>query len=108
MRQSQEQDLQNIQTESGFLLGGDTWNNAVFTLSIILYSDTAVATVVNREYWEKQVLIIWIYRNKAPEGVRVKAYVYMHLNLGNVWSVYHQKILCYYEHLLAAKKLYKL
>jgi len=50
--------LQNIQTESGFLLGGDTWNNAVFTLSIILYSDTAVATVANREYWEKPVSII--------------------------------------------------
>jgi len=31
----------------------------------------------------------------------------MHWTLGNVWSVYHQIILRYYEHLLVAKKLYQ-
>jgi hypothetical protein len=30
------------------VVGGDTWNNAVFTLRVMLYIDTAVATVGNR------------------------------------------------------------
>ena len=35
------------------ILRGDTWNNAVFKLRIMLDNDTAGATVGNREYWEE-------------------------------------------------------
>jgi len=35
------------------VLGGDTWHNAVFRLRIVLYTDTILATVDNRGYWEE-------------------------------------------------------
>lgn len=46
IRTEQSQDDQKIHTSSGFIIEGDTWNNAVVTLHIMLYTDTAVATVV--------------------------------------------------------------
>ena len=37
------------------VLGGDTWNNGVFRLVTVLYTDIAVVTAINRGYWEEPI-----------------------------------------------------
>jgi hypothetical protein len=43
----------------------------------MLYTDTAVVTVGNRNYLEKPIGLIRIYKNiSAPEGLSAKAYMH--------------------------------